>query len=418
LYESKKVLKKAGESTMIIVPLGVASATPTATRHLSSVAIWRDGQQFLFDCGENVQMRMLQAGMKRSNVDMIFISHFDVDHITGLIGLLATFQLQRRDKPVKLIGPEGLKNFVEWNLDFADVSIRYEMEFIELEEGFEYEVVVDESEYYVEARPLDHTKFCIGYRFQEKDKPGKVDAVKAKASGISEDWQYKDLKAGKDVELENGHIVKSEDIVGPPIKGDSFAYCTDTRKCENAVKLGKNASILYHEATFGNSLKNKATETGHSTAEQAAEVASQAKADLLVICHFSARYTNQFVLLREAREIFRSTWVATELRPIMTDLEHERGIITPRVELKDLSNRKSKKRHSKSSGKSKRKKRIKRSRSSRSTGSDGKKRTSRKKVSSSRDNESDRSSKTKRNKSTRKPKHITPRTPFDDFDRF
>ena len=422
---------------MIIVPLGVASATPTATRHLSSVVVWREGQQFLFDCGENTQMRMLQAGMKRSNVDYIMLSHFDVDHYTGLIGLLATFQLQRRDKSLTIVGPTGLQEYLDFNLKFANVDLQYDLNVVELSEDFEHERVVDESDFYIEARPLDHSKFCIGYRLQEKDRPGKVDAVKAKASGISEDWQYKDLKAGKDVELENGNIVKSSDIVGPPQQGDSFAYCTDTRPCENAVKLGEKASVLYHEATFGDSLTKKAKETGHSTSRQAAQIASKANAKLLVICHFSARYTNQFVLLRESREEFKNTWVATELRPIMTDIEHEKGIISPRVEIRDLTN-KTKKRHS-SRGRSdsrdrkpRRKKRIRRSRSynndrsgsrrPRRSGSSRdfdkskyKKRTPRDDSGSERSR--DRSEQ-ENNRTERKPKHITPRTPFDDFNRF
>ena len=108
---------------MIIVPLGVASATPTATRHLPSVALWREGDVHLFDCGENAQMRMLQAGLKRSKIENIFITHFDVDHFSGIIGLLSTLQLQRRDKPLNIIGPKGIKEYVEWNLNFANDAL-------------------------------------------------------------------------------------------------------------------------------------------------------------------------------------------------------------------------------------------------------------------------------------------------------
>ncbi len=317
---------------MIVVPLGVSSATPTVNRSLPSVALWRDGQVFLFDCGENAQTRMLQAGIKRSKIDYIFISHLDGDHYFGLLGLLSTLNLQRRENELTIVGPAGIKKFVEFNLDIANIDMTFKINFVELKEGFDQQVVVDAADMFVEARPLEHTKFCVGYRLQEKDKPGKVDAEKAKELGISEDAHFKQLKKGEDVTLEDGTVVKAADIVGEPRIGNSFAYVTDTVYCNNAVELAKNASILYHEATFGQSLEDKAKETGHSTAEQAAAVAKNAKAKLLVIGHFSGRYTNEFVLMKEARRLFNDTWLATELRPIMTDPKHEKGIITPNVD--------------------------------------------------------------------------------------
>jgi ribonuclease Z len=422
---------------MIIVPLGVASATPTATRHLSSVAVWREGSVFLFDCGENAQMRMLQGGLKRSQIDYIFISHFDTDHYSGLIGLLSTLQLQRRDREITLVGPEGLQEFVEFNFKFSNISLSYDIEYVELNEDFESERVVDADEYYVEARPLNHTKFCIGYRLQEKDRPGKVDAEKAQKQGISEDWQYKDLKAGKDVELEDGTVVKSADIVGHPRPGDSFAYITDTKYCPNSVKLAKNTNVLIHEATFSESLSDKAEETGHSTAKDAARVANEAKTKLLVITHFSARYTNEYVLLREARDDFFPTWVATELRPIFTDPAHEKGIIEPKVYLKEINQNKgdsnsggggSKSKRNKRGGKKKKRRMRKRkktssSRSRKSSSSSSKSnssrssRSSRSKKSSSNNNNNNNNGGSKDN-NERKPRQITPRTPFDDFDRF
>lgn len=406
---------------MIIVPLGVASATPTATRHLPSVALWREGDVHLFDCGENAQMRMLQAGLKRSKIANIFITHFDVDHFSGIIGLLSTLQLQRRDKSLNIIGPEGVKEYVEWNLNFANVDLNFEINFVEVEEDFEEERVVDEDEYYVEARPLNHSTFCIGYRFQEKDRPGKVDAEKAEAMGITEDAQYKALKAGEDVELDDGTIVKSYDIVGHPRPGDSFAYVTDTKYCPNAVKLAMNTNILYHEATFSESLADKATETGHSTSADAARVANEAQTKLLVIGHFSARYTNPFVLLREARDKFFPAWLATELRPIYTNPSQEKGIVQQKVYIKEANNKsggggKKSKKRSRKSNKSK-----KRFRKRKNSSSDRKKRS--RSSSSSSDRKRKRSDRNRNDKndnqgSSRAPKHITPRTPFDNFDRF
>jgi ribonuclease Z len=424
---------------MIVVPLGVASATPTAVRHLPSVALWREGSVFLFDCGENAQMRMLQAGIKRSKIEAIFISHFDVDHYSGLLGLLATLQLQRREKPLHITGPKGIKEYVEWNLKFASIDANYEITFHEIADDIESDVVHDTDDYYIEARPLKHTKFCVGYRFQEKDKPGKVDADKAEKMGISKDAQFKELKSGNDVTLEDGSVVKSADIVGHPRPGDSFAYVTDTEYTPNAVKLAMNTNILYHEATFGKELDDKAGETGHSSTADAARVATEAQTKLLVIGHFSARYTNPHDLLKEAREGFYPAWLANELRPIFTDPMHERGIITPKVEITELdkksggSNYKGKKNHksggkknfrsrksgsSSSRGKSSSSSRERKSSSSDRSGSRGKSSNYKRKTYGSSTYSSNIKDKKDDNSDSSSPRKITPRSSYDDFDRF
>lgn len=394
---------------MIIMPLGVASATPTATRHLSSVALWREGQTFLFDCGENTQMRMLQAGMKRSKVEYIFISHLDGDHIFGLLGLLSTFQLQRREKKLVIIGPERIKDFIETNMTLAGMELVFDMEYVLIKEDFDHKVVLDEEEYFVEARPLQHTSFCVGYRFQEKDKPGKVDAKKASELGIEKDSQFKELKAGKDVTLSDGTVVKSDDIVGQPQAGESFAYVTDTVFCENAIRLADKATILYHEATFSHTLKEKAEETGHSTAQEAGIVAKTANAERLILSHFSARYTNQFLLLKEAKAVFPESWLANELRQIMTKPKQEKGIFKPTVELVDTSGKPAvpaPKKRIPAKGRVGSKKRFTKRTNSRYYKSNEGDRPRHEKV--RRDNPH----------KPKKPLPITPRTPFDDFDRF
>lgn len=313
------------------MPLGVGSATPTAERHLASVALWREGRLFLFDCGENAQMRLLQAGMKRSKIDYILITHLDGDHFFGLPGLLSTMQLQRREKELHIVSPKGIKKFVDSFLQTAEIDLCFKIKYTEIDHKTEHQVVVEESDFFIECRNLKHNKFCVGYRFQEKDKPGRVNAQLAAELGVTEDDQFKNLKAGKDIKLADGTKVLASEIVGEPVKGNVFAYITDTEFCENCIRLAENATILYHEATFGQALKDKAVETGHCTAQEAAIVAKTANAERLVIGHFSARYTNPFVLLKEAKQVFEETWVATELRPIMTDPEQEKNIFKPVV---------------------------------------------------------------------------------------
>lgn len=408
---------------MIIIPLGISSATPTTVRHLPSVALWREGSVFLFDCGENAQMRLLQAGIKRSKVHSVFISHLDGDHVFGLFGLISTLQLQRRTRPLNIIGPEGLRALIEPVFKAIDMQPEFELAITELPHTLEHEVVLEDEEFYVEARPLKHTKFCVGYRLQEKDKPGKVDAAKATELGVSLDEHFKALKAGDDVTLEDGTVVHSADIVGDPKPGESFVYVTDTEFCENAIRLAENATILYHEATFGEPLKEKAEDTGHSSAQDAGIVARTANVKRLVIGHFSARYSNQFLLLKEARGVFEKTWLAYELRPIFTNPAQEKEVVVPRVELVDLSEKKKEtsKKPFKSASRpksSQKKKRFKRKPTNAryyKAGEQDRQPAARfRKPGRRSDDQPDRQSPHKPSK----PLPITPRTPFDDFDRF
>ncbi|MGM0507426.1 MAG: ribonuclease Z, partial [Bacteroidota bacterium] len=332
-----------------------------------------------------------------------------------------------RDRELVIVAPTGIQSFVEWNLSFSKVDIQFPIRFVEIEEDFEGGVVLDEEEYYIEARPLKHNRFCLGFRYQEKDKPGKVDADKATKMGIDEDWQYKELKAGNDVTLDDGSVVPSAEIVGHPRPGDSFAYITDSTYSPNSVKLAMNTNILVHEATFSASLSEKAAETGHSTSLDAARVANESQTKLLVITHFSARYTNPFVLLREARQEFFPAWLATELRPIFTDPAHEKGIIEPRVYIKEVSERtgKEKRGGSSRSGRTQNRSsalqgRKRRAKSSNHSSGKDQRRTGLRRRSESSGSKEGRSRRRRsdREQTSRPPRPITPRTPFDDFDRF
>ncbi len=297
-----------------VIPLGTASALPTRTRHLAALALVRQGRVLLFDCGEGTQFQLLRAGVKRSALEAIFITHFHGDHFYGLMGLLATVALLERAAPLTVVGPAGLEKFVRSIPGVRNQGLPFALDFVELCEGFEHAVVFETVAYAVEARPLDHRIFTLGYRWQEKPRPGRLDVERAQALGVTDYRHYRRLKAGEAVTLDDGRVVPPEAVVGPPRPGVAFAYVSDTRPCAAGVALAAGADLLYHEATFGDDLAERAAETGHSTARQAAEVARRAGAARLLLGHFSARYKDPAPLVEQARAVFQNTEAAEELK--------------------------------------------------------------------------------------------------------
>ncbi len=297
-----------------IIPLGVSSALPTRDRHLSSTVLIRGGESFLFDCGEGTQYQLLHAGLKAYRITAIFITHFHGDHVYGLPGLMASLAMLKRKEPLLLVGPQGLRRLIDFVRDFSSMDWPFEIQVTEVEEGTAYARVWETDEYYVEARPLEHRIFTLGYRFQEKPRRGRIYPERARALGLTDMRLLGLLEEGKAIELPGGRRITPEEVMGPPRPGAAFAYCTDTRPCPSGVLLGRKAELLYHEATFTHDLLERAIETGHSTAREAAEVALKAEAQRLLIGHFSVRYRSVTPLVQEAREIFPCTEAAQELK--------------------------------------------------------------------------------------------------------
>jgi ribonuclease Z len=297
-----------------VVPLGTGSAIPTRHRGLSGTAVWRAGRLYLFDCGEGTQLRLLAAGLNRARLDAVFITHFHGDHLYGLPGLLTTLALFDRTHPLTIVGPEGLEGLVAGILGPVHEGLPFPIRWVALEEGFEHAVVYETAALTVEARPLDHRVPTAGYRLAEKTRPGRLDGEAARAAGIREGWQYEALKRREAVTLDDGAVVRPEGLVGPERPGASFAYCLDTRPCAGGRALAEGATLLLHEATFGEDLRVQAALTAHATARDAAGVARDAGAERLLLTHFSARYADPAPLVEEARAVFPNTDAAEELR--------------------------------------------------------------------------------------------------------
>lgn len=300
--------------TTDVIPLGTSSAVPTGDRHLSALALERKGRVLLFDCGEGTQYRLMQAGLPRTRVDGIFITHLHGDHFYGLPGLLSTLSLQERTRPVTLVVPKGGRAILEAVPGDAPGDLSFPLDVLEMEFDFESATVYETDEFVVTARPLEHGDFTMGFRFEERSRTGRFDVERARALGIPEGPAFGRLQAGESVSLADGTTVEPGQVLGPDRPGVSVAYVTDTRPCSSGRVLAANVDLLYHDATFADDLHDRAVETKHSTAREAAEVARDAEVERLLLGHLSARYADPTPLEIEARSVFPNSEVAEELR--------------------------------------------------------------------------------------------------------
>lgn len=296
---------------MAITFLGTSSGQPTLDRGLSCVAVEREGDLFLLDCGEGAQMQFRRAGLRFGRVAAVLITHLHGDHVTGLPGLLMSLQMAGRTTPLLLAGPPGLAEYVTQTARMIYTGFGFELRFVEADSAG---TVVETGDLRIETAPLDHRILAMGYRLEERDFPGHFDVAAATARGVAPGPDFGRLQRGETVLGASGRAVIPAEVVGPPRRGKAVAYCTDTRPCEGAVTLGRGADVLIHESTFLAERAEDARETGHSTAAEAAEVARRAGAHRLLITHFSPRYVDATPLLEEARAVFPAVEAAEELR--------------------------------------------------------------------------------------------------------
>lgn len=301
---------------MKVIPLGTSSGKPTLKRNVSALAVVREAEWLLFDCGEGAQMQIARAGLSQSRLAAMFITHLHGDHFNGVAGLLSTMGLDRRTRALMLTGPKGLREYLDALERLKVIFINYPLDLNELE-AFDGPVIAFQtSEYTVTTRQLDHRLFALGYRVDEHTKPGRFNVQRALELGVPEGPLWGRLQTGEDVANSSGKTVHSSDVLGAPRPGKSVAYCLDTRPCSAAIELARNVDLLIHEATYTEEFATEAQQYGHSTAAQAARTARDAGARRLLITHFSSRYPDPAPLLREAREIFPDTILAEDLMEI------------------------------------------------------------------------------------------------------
>jgi len=303
-----------------IVFLGTGAAVPTRFRNLSGTAVIRQGDIFLFDCGEGTQIQFRKAHLKPGRISRIFISHFHGDHIFGLPGLLTSLQMAECKQPIHLYGPQGLADYIEFHKKMAKFGLGYPLHIYEVPDNSDG-MTWQEENYHIVCKPLRHRIRCLGWAIVEHARPGKFDAQKADKLGVPCGPERSRLQSGESLVLANGQNVSPDMVLGPARRGHHFAYCLDTAPTPAAVALAKDADVMIHDATFKAEEEDSALKTGHSTVVHAAQIAYEAKVRLLVLSHISGRYMphDEEELLQTAKSTFPNTILAQDLKRIVID---------------------------------------------------------------------------------------------------
>ena len=287
---------------MKLTILGCYAATPRSFTNPSSQVLEINRHTFLIDCGEGTQVELRRNKIKFSKIQHIFISHLHGDHFYGLIGLISTFRLLNRETDLHVYGPKGIKEVITLQLKLSSSWTNYLLIFHELE-GKEPRIIFEDDKVSVETIPLKHRIYTNGFLFREKPGLRKLRVNEAVEHKIDVSL-YQSLKLGKDVMNEEGKIIPNEIVSSPPEPPKSYAYCSDTVFDLDIVNQLKDSSVLYHEATFLEENADLAFPTKHSTAKQAATIASEANVGRLILGHYSTRYTDISFFGKEAKTIF------------------------------------------------------------------------------------------------------------------
>ncbi len=288
--------------------LGTGAACPTVDRNVSALAVAREGETLLFDCGEGTQRQMMRYGVGFSFKE-IFFTHYHSDHLLGFIGLFRTMGLMDRKEGVTLYGPRGAQRIISHALAVGVEKTKFPVEVVEVKPGDR----LRRGDYQIAVFETEHRADTVGYSLIEQTRLGRFDPERARALGIPEGPLWGRLHRGQAVTLDDGTVVTAETLVGRPRPGRTLVYSGDTRPCRGVLEAARGADLLIHEATFGSDERDRAIETGHSTAGEAAELARDAGVKRLVLTHISARYSRDAPeLVAEAAAIFPSVTIARD----------------------------------------------------------------------------------------------------------
>ncbi|MFP4597499.1 MAG: ribonuclease Z [Persicimonas sp.] len=293
-----------------VVFLGTGSGKPMPHRGVASVALFREGKLYIFDCGEGTQVQLSRSSLRPGALEAIFLTHFHGDHVNGLPGFVGSLTLNRREDPLELFGPAGLHH---WMRALRELHILWPAFPVHVHENKNPGVVMQGDGFHVEVKRLRHRIETWGYAFVEEDRPGRFDLEAAKKLGVPPGPLFGKLQDGESVELDDGRTIEPDQVLGPARPGLKIAYVSDTSPCDAAAELAKDADLLIHEATYPAGEETLAHERGHSTAADAAHCAKKAGAKKLVLTHISQKYIRLDDFVAPARDIFPNTEIAHDL---------------------------------------------------------------------------------------------------------
>ncbi|UPL47934.1 ribonuclease Z [Hymenobacter sublimis] len=290
--------------------LGSASATPFLDRHHTAQVLTVGNAQYLIDCGEGTQRRLMEHKIRHQRIHTIFISHLHGDHFFGLFGLLGTMHLNGRTEPLRLFGPPGLDEVLTSQFRHSYTHLSFELEFTPVDTT-QHQLIFEDKNVTVHTLPMRHRIPCCGYLFREKPKRRRL-LPELLPPGLTH-AQLHALTLGEDVHNAQGQLlVPNAHVTMAPKRARSYAFCSDTLYTESLADLVRDVDLLYHEATFLDDLRDRALVTHHSTARQAGLLARRAEVHRLLIGHFSSRYRDLEPLLAEAKTMFEWTELAVE----------------------------------------------------------------------------------------------------------
>ncbi len=308
-YTTSKEISKTMEPFKINI-LGCGSAIPTLRHNPASQIIELRGKTFMVDCGEGTQIQIRKQKVHFAKIQAIFISHLHGDHCFGLWGMISTFGLTGRTSPLHIYAPKQLEEYFYHTMQLFGQGFSYDVIFHPIDATCKNTIYEDKS-LTVTTIPLKHRMPCCGFLFKEKPTLPHINRSIIDFYNIPIS-QFNNIKNGANWQTPEGKIIPNSILTTPADTPKSYAYCSDTRYMENLYKQVANVTLLYHESTYNNEDKNKAEKYFHSTAKEAAMVAKAAKVKQLLLGHYSARYSNEELLLEEAKEIFPNTILSFE----------------------------------------------------------------------------------------------------------